>query len=87
MNFPKNFQNTQSLSTPSDTYFEIIPSDSDNFDYLCRSIRVGGDGDIAVVRPDNSVVEFKNCVAGEILPVIAKRVNSTGTTATDLIGF
>lgn len=46
-----------------------------------HAIYVGGAGVVAVVFTDNSVVNF-TCVAGQILPVMAKRVNSTATSAT-----
>lgn len=52
----------------------------------CDAIYVGGAGVVAVVFADGSVVNF-TCVAGEILPVMAIRVNSTNTTATLLVAL
>lgn len=48
---------------------------------LCDAIYVGGAGVVAVVFQDDSVVNF-TCVAGQVLAVKAKRINSTNTTAT-----
>lgn len=70
----------------------ITKSDTANFskqgtsDNLTSAIYVGGAGDVAVVFQDDSVVVF-TCIAGQILPVKAKRVNSTGTTATAMVAL
>lgn len=53
---------------------------------LTDAIYVGGAGVMAVVLQDDSVVEF-TCIAGQILPIKAKRVNSTNTTATLMIAL
>jgi len=47
----------------------------------CDAIYVGGAGVVAVVFENDAVLNF-TCVAGQILPVRAKRINSTNTTAT-----
>lgn len=60
----------------------ITKSDTANFpDGLCDAIYVGGAGVVPVVFEDGSVVNF-TAVAGEILPLRAKRVNSTNCTST-----
>lgn len=62
----------------------ITKSDTVNFTGpkpLCDAIFVGGAGIVVAVMQDDSAVSH-TCVAGEILPVNAKRVNSTTTTAT-----
>lgn len=63
-------------------YETITPSDGTDFaSGMCHAIYVGGAGVLAVVQQDGTVVNF-TAVAGEILPVRAKRVNTTNTTAT-----
>lgn len=70
----------------------ITKSNTANFgkqgtaDECCSAIYVGGAGVVAVVFQDDSVVEF-TCVAGQVLPVKAKRVNSTNTTATLMVAL
>lgn len=67
----------------------ITKSDTDNFpdvDGPCASIFVGGAGVVVVVFENDSTASF-TCVAGEILPVKAKRVNSTNTTATLMVAL
>ena len=74
-------------TAPSDAYFSITPSDTVNFPGITRAIRVGTGGNISAVREDDVVVLFKNCYTGELLPIRAKRINATNTTASDLVGL
>ena len=75
-----------SFSDPSSQPFEITPSDSTDFARESRGIYVGTTGDVVVVTV-SSTVTFSNVPTGMILPVRAIRVNSTNTTATDLVGL
>lgn len=64
----------------------ITKSDTANFDRPCDAIWVGGAGIVVVVFQDDSTAQF-TCVAGSLLPVTAKRVNSTITTATLMVAL
>ena len=75
-----------SLSDPG-TPFAITPSDSVNFTSPARGIYVGTTGDVVVVDLNDNAVTISNVPAGVVLPVRAKRVNSTSTTASDLVGI
>lgn len=70
---------------------DITKSDTVNFDVnlnggLCDAIWVGGAGIVVAVFQDGSTNNF-TCVAGSLLPVRAKRVNSTTTTATLMVAM
>jgi hypothetical protein len=52
-----------------------------------RAIWVGGDGNIAVVPLDGTVVTLVGAKAGSLIPIACTRVNSTNTTATNLVGI
>jgi hypothetical protein len=71
--------------TTSDT-IPIAPPSSYPSNALPDAIFVGGAGIVVVVWPDGSTSAF-TCVAGEILPVRALRVNSTTTTATLMVAL
>lgn len=47
----------------------------------CRAIRVATGGTLVVVREDETAVTITGVQAGETLPVVAIRINSSGTTA------
>jgi len=87
MPFPRQFPDSVSLLTPSRDYFAITPHDSTNLTFLTRAIRVGSAGDVVAVREDGTAITFKNCYSGEILDIVASRVNATGTTAQYLVGL
>ena len=65
----------------------ITPADATDLPLQgCRAIYVGGAGNISVVDLDGVTTVFSNVAAG-VLPVQAKGVNATGTTATGLIAL
>lgn len=79
----KNFPKTKSASD----YAAITLSDTANFPKgPCDSIWCGGAGIVQAVRWDDTVVPF-TVVAGSVLPIAAKRVNNTSTTATLLVAL
>lgn len=65
----------------------ITPSDTANiFPRVTDAIYVGGAGTVTVVWANDRTQQF-TCVAGQTLPVKAKRVNSTGTAGTLLVAL
>lgn len=87
-NIPSRFGDTgRELSAPASNHFAITPHDSTNFTEECRGIYVGVGGDIVVVTQNDDAVTYKNAQSGSIIPIRAKRVNSTSTTATNLVGL
>lgn len=75
-------------SAPARKAFTISPSDSSELTYVTRGIYTGAGGAIAVILVDDtSSVTFANVPAGIVLPLRARQVKSTGTTATGLIGL
>lgn len=73
---------------PSDTYAAITPSDSTSFTQgVTRGIFVGGAGNLVAVQADGTAVTFTGVVAGAVYPIRCKRVNSTNTTATNMVAL
>ena len=73
--------NTARAITKSDT----VDSEKIN-DHYPTAIWVGGAGIVRAIMEDNTDVQF-TCVAGTVLPIYAKRVMSTTTTATLMVGL
>jgi len=65
----------------------ITKSDTVNLEKITDAVYVGGAGDVAFVSQSDVAVTFSGAVAGSILPVAAKRINSTNTTATNLVAL
>jgi hypothetical protein len=53
----------------------------------CRGLYVGGAGNLVAVGLDDVAVTFTAVAAGTVLPITAKRVNSTSTTATAIVAL
>lgn len=73
----------------------ITPSDTVNFSFtlgtqtrlFTRGIYVGTTGNVVAVDADNNAITFVAVPAGALLPISAKRVNSTNTTASNLVAL
>ena len=67
----------------------VTPSDTVNLpDGVCRALWVGGAGNIAIlVEEDSTAVTLSGVAAGTVVPVRARRVNSTNTTATLIVAL
>jgi hypothetical protein len=64
----------------------ITPADSDLVQPV-RALYIGGSGNLRISDTGGGAVTFSNVPAGVILPVMAKRVWSTGTTASNIVGL
>lgn len=67
--------------------FAITPSDTVNFTRPCRAIYVGAAGTLVIVTLAGNAVTFAGATAGSVIPVAAKRVNQSSTTASSLVGL
>lgn len=54
---------------------------------LTRAVYVGGAGAMTVVWMDDTTTAFAGIPAGTTLPIRIKRVNSTGTDATNMVAL
>jgi hypothetical protein len=71
----------------ADAAVAVTPHDSTNFAAgECRGLYVGVAGDITAIINGVAVL-FKGVPQGSILPVRCTRVNSTATTATDMVAL
>ena len=80
-----------SIDSPATSGEAITKHDSTDFSFVSRGIYVGGTGDVAAVLDDGSangvVLTFSAVPAGTLLPIRARRVNSTNTTATLMLAL
>jgi hypothetical protein len=65
----------------------ITPSDSADLLRVTDGIWVGGAGNVAAVMQNNTVPTNLVVPAGAWLPIVARRINATGTTATGLVAL
>lgn len=75
-------------TAPAEDYFAITPHDSTDFTQgPIRGFYVGGDGNVVCVTMDGTAVAFTGVKGGMYYPFRCKRINSTNTTATGLVGL
>ena len=77
---------------PSFAWAAITKSDTISISYngkpaTTKGIYVGTTGNITAIDVNGNAVLFKNCVQGTVVPIQTVRVNSTGTSAADLVAL
>jgi hypothetical protein len=73
------------MADPAFRYSAVTPHDSNNLAIDARAIWVGTRGNVVCVSTDGDVATFLN-VEG-LLPVSARRINATGTTASNIVAL
>jgi hypothetical protein len=76
---------TSSLTRPAGGGVAVTPSDSTVLPVGCRSLWVGTSGNLAVGFPDGSSVVIPS--ASGVIPVQARMVLLTGTTASGIVAL
>jgi hypothetical protein len=75
-----NFQG--GLQSPPSNSFVITPSDTTELPFVTRAVYVGATGDITLrLAGDAGSVIFKAVPVGTMLPIRARQIYATGTTA------
>ena len=75
-----------SLGPPYESAVAVTKSDTVSF-AKTRGLFVGVAGVVVVVMADGRVVTFTGAQNGQIFPIQITRVNSTNTTATDMVAL
>lgn len=71
---------------PYNVWQTVTPSDTVDFDRMTDAIRSGSNGVMVIVAQDGSTAAF-HVVTGDIIPVKARRVNATNTTASNIVAL
>ena len=74
-------------SGPATGYFAVTPSDSVGLGGTTRGLYIGTGGNVVAVRPDGVAVTFTAVPTGTFMPVCCIRVNSTNTTASNIVAL
>lgn len=72
---------------PGARHYAVTPHDSTDFTASFRALYIGTGGDVVIVDMNSTAVTYKNVPAGTVIPMRGRRVNSTSTTATDIVGI
>ena len=81
-------ESANSLISPAEDCFVIVPGDGVELTQATKAIFIGVAGDVALIPlRGGAAITFRNLPSGSILDVRARAVMATGTTATDLVGL
>lgn len=76
----------EEATAPASGAAAVSTSDTVSFTVVPRAIYCGVGGDI-VALINGSAITFKNVPSGAILPIRPTRINSTNTTATNMVAL
>jgi hypothetical protein len=83
-----DFATQVNIAGPAYKAAAVTPNNGADLPFVARGIYVGVSGDIKIDSAfGDSAVVFVGVPQGTILPVRAKRVYATGTTATSLVAL
>lgn len=74
------------MTTPPEGAFDVTTHNTNEQPFVMRRLYVGTGGNVRVGYKDGSTVTYKNVPDGSYIGGRIKRVYTTGTTASDLIG-
>lgn len=75
-------------SAPSFNFFTVVAADDTDQSNDFRSLYIGTGGNVVVTEKDSGdKITFYNCYDGQILPVGGRRVEATGTTASNIVAL
>lgn len=83
---PKSASSVEFLSSASGA-IAVTPHDTTALTTNARALYVGTGGNVAVLMVDGTTVTFTNVQDGTILPIRIQRVNSTNTTASNMVAL
>jgi hypothetical protein len=72
---------------PARKWKVVTPSDTVDLPSGCRGLWVGTAGTLSIVDAEGSTVSLTIPEAGRLLPLGPVRVNSTGTSATEIVAL
>jgi hypothetical protein len=74
------------LSDPADHAEALTPSDTTTLGETPSALWIGGGGDLRVTMMGGAVITYAAVPDGTWMPIRVRRVWSTGTTASDIVG-
>ena len=75
------------VSAPATRFASVTPSDSADLTELPKALYVGIGGALVLRGADGTAVTFTQVVGGTVLPVRARRVQASGTTAGAIVAL
>ena len=65
----------------------IAPHDTNDLAYVTKAVYIGTGGTVSIIAADDTAAVSLTVQDGAVLPIRAKRIRATGTTATGIVGM
>lgn len=72
---------------PASRLRAVVPSNDEDLEYVTNGIIASGAGTISIIARDDTAAVTVPIAAGQLLPIRAKRIRATGTTATGIVAL
>lgn len=80
-------QRGDAAELPAKRLRAITPHDTNELDFVPKALYVGVGGTISIIAQEDTAAVSLTVTSGAIIPVRAKIVRATGTTATGIIAM
>jgi hypothetical protein len=81
------YQDKSSVMAPATRAVPVTPNDGTDLTYNAKALWVGGAGNINLDTIGGDTILISGIPAGTVLPIQARRVRSTNTTATLIVAL
>jgi hypothetical protein len=83
----KQAQRGDTTDFPAKSLRAVTPNDTNELDYVAKALFIGTGGTLSLIAQEDTAAVSLTVVAGQIVPVRAKIVRATGTTATGIVAL
>lgn len=83
----KFLYSSDSVAAPARKLVAVTPNDGADLADVPKALYIGAAGTLALIAADDTASVSLTVAAGAVLPIRAKRVLATGTTATDIVAL
>ena len=83
----KQAQRGDTTDFPAKSLRAVTPHDTNELEYVAKALFIGTGGTLSLIAQEDTAAVSLTVVAGQIVPVRAKIVRATGTTATGIVAL
>jgi succinylglutamate desuccinylase len=83
----KQAQRGDTTDFPAKSLRAVTPNDTNELEYVAKALFIGTGGTLSLIAKEHTSAVSLTVGAGQIVPVRAKIVRATGTTATGIVAL
>jgi len=83
----KQAQRGDTTDFPAKSLRAVTPHDTNELEYVAKALFIGTGGTLSLIAQEDTAAVSLTVVAGQIVPVRAKIVLDTGTTASGIVAL